>query len=76
MCRRWSSLCAGADEGANGATRLAGSLNVKEIYRQPGYPVVRLIASSKRVFDVAELHAGGSCLKSELYHLGYFRART
>jgi hypothetical protein len=30
----------GADVGANGATRLAGSVNVKECYRESGYPVV------------------------------------
>ena len=50
---------AAGDVEADGATRLAGSLKVKEIYRQPGYPVVRLINSSKRMLDVAELVRAG-----------------
>jgi hypothetical protein len=49
----------GADTGANGTTRLAGSLNVEEIYRASGYPNVKLIEAGGRVFDVAELRDTG-----------------
>jgi len=49
----------GTETGANGTTRLAGSLNVKEIYRASGYPDVKLIEAGGRVFDVAELRDTG-----------------
>jgi hypothetical protein len=32
-------------------TRLAGSLNVKDIYRASGYPNVKLIEAGGRVFE-------------------------
>lgn len=51
-------LAVGADVGANGATRLAGSLNIKEIYCD-GYPTVRLKRLSGRVLALAELRAVG-----------------
>ena len=54
----------GADTGANGATRLAGSLNVKECYQEAGYPVVRLDAARGRVVDVAELRDIGMIASS------------
>jgi len=46
----------GADPGANGATRIAGTLNVKEQYRNRGYPRIRLIADiAGRAASVEEI---------------------
>jgi hypothetical protein len=46
----------GADAGASGATRIAGSLNVKEQYREAGYPRVRLIVGMpERVASIEDL---------------------
>ncbi len=46
-----------ADVGANGATRIAGSMNVKEMRRRAdgSYPRVRLIAARSIVVDVERL---------------------
>ena len=47
------------ETAANDKTRLAGSLDVKEIYRASDYPNVKLIETGGRVFDVAVLRDTG-----------------